>query len=87
VPEIWESWFLISHPLKPIHLLTTAKEKNDMASDYLQLSYIAEVNLKSRTSKIGYLSKNNLQIQCNPHQNSNSILQRIGEGNRQIHLE
>jgi hypothetical protein len=26
-------------------------------------------------SKNGYLAKSNLQIQCNPHQNSNSILQ------------
>jgi hypothetical protein len=25
--------------------------------------------------KNGYLAKSNLQIQCNPHQNSNSILQ------------
>jgi hypothetical protein len=29
----------------------------------------------------------NLQIQCNPHQNSNSILQRIRKSNLQIHLE
>ena len=27
--------------------------------------------------KNGYLAKSNLQIQCNPHQNSNSFLQRI----------
>ena len=38
-------------------------------------------------SKNGYLAKSNLQIQCNPHQNSNSILQRIRKGNRQIHLD
>ena len=37
--------------------------------------------------KNGYLAKSNLQIQCNPHQNSNSILQRIRKGNRQIHLK
>ena len=30
---------------------------------------------------------NNLQIQCNPHQNSNSILHRVRKGNFQIHLE
>ena len=30
--------------------------------------------------KNGYLAKSNLQIQCNPHQNSNSILQRIRKG-------
>ena len=28
-------------------------------------------------SKNGYLAKSNLKILCNPHQNSNSILQRI----------
>jgi hypothetical protein len=37
--------------------------------------------------KDGYLTKNNLQIQCNPHQNSTSILQCITKGNWQIHLE
>ena len=37
--------------------------------------------------KNGYLAKSNLQIQCNPHQNSNSILQRIRRSNLQIHLE
>ena len=35
----------------------------------------------SQYSQIGYLAKSNLQIQCNPHQNSNSILQRIRKGN------
>jgi hypothetical protein len=38
-------------------------------------------------SKNGYLAKSNLHIQCNPHQNSNSILQRIRKGNLQINLE
>jgi hypothetical protein len=38
-------------------------------------------------SKNGYLAKSNLQIQCNPHQNSNSILQGIRKSNLQIHLE
>jgi hypothetical protein len=38
-------------------------------------------------SKNGYLAKSILQIQCNPHQNSNSILQRIRKSNLQIHLE
>jgi hypothetical protein len=37
--------------------------------------------------KNGYLAKSNLQIQCNPHQNSNSILQRIRKSKLQIHLE
>jgi hypothetical protein len=34
-----------------------------------------------------HLAKSNLQIQCNPHQNSNSILHRVRKGNSQIHLE
>jgi hypothetical protein len=37
--------------------------------------------------KNGYLAKSNLQIQCNPHKNSNSILQQIGKSNLQIHLK
>jgi hypothetical protein len=32
-------------------------------------------------SKKCYLSKRNLQIQCNPHQNANSRLQRIRKSN------
>jgi hypothetical protein len=38
-------------------------------------------------SKKGHLAKSSLQIQCNPHQNSNSILHRIRKSNLQIHLE
>ena len=38
-------------------------------------------------SQNGYLAKSNLQIQCNPHQNSNSILHRLRKGSLQIHLE
>ena len=38
-------------------------------------------------SQNGYLAKSNLQIQCNPHQNSNSILHRGRKSNFQIHLE
>jgi hypothetical protein len=45
------------------------------------------MNWQDQYSKNGYLVKSNLQIQCNPHQNSNSIVQRIKKGNRQIHLE
>jgi hypothetical protein len=37
--------------------------------------------------KNGRPTKGNLQIQCNPHQNPNTILQRNGENNYQIHLE
>ena len=49
----------------------------------LPCSWIGRIN----TVKKGYLAKSNLQIQCNPHQNSNSILQQIRKGNLQIHLE
>jgi hypothetical protein len=34
-----------------------------------------------------YHVEGNLQIQCNHHQNSNSILHRVRKGNLQIHLE
>ena len=49
----------------------------------LPCSWISRINIV----KNGYLVKSNLQIQCNPHQNSNSILQRIRKSNLQIHLE
>jgi hypothetical protein len=38
-------------------------------------------------SKNGYPTKGNLQIQCNPKQNTNTILQKHGKNNTQIHLE
>jgi len=38
-------------------------------------------------SKNGHPSKGNLQIQCNLHQNPNTILHRHGKSNSQIHLE
>jgi hypothetical protein len=38
-------------------------------------------------SKNGYLTKNSLQIQFNPHQNSNTMLHRHGEDNSQLHME
>jgi hypothetical protein len=40
----------------------------------LPCSWIGRINIVK-------MAKSNLQIQCNPHQNSNSILQRIRKGN------
>ena len=42
---------------------------------------------QDKYSKNGYPAESNVQIQCNPHENSNSILQWIRKGNLQIHLE
>jgi hypothetical protein len=39
------------------------------------------------TSTNGHPTKSNLQIQCIPHQNSNTILERCGRSNSQFHLE
>ena len=49
----------------------------------LPFSWISRINIV----KMAIFAKSNLQIQCNPHQNSNSIFQRIKKGNLQIHLE
>jgi hypothetical protein len=62
--------------------------KNKMEKDLrrwkdLCCSWISRINIV----KNDYLAENNLQIQCNPHQNSNSILHRVRKGNLQIHLE
>jgi hypothetical protein len=38
-------------------------------------------------SKNSHPTKGNLQIQCDPHQNPNTIFQRHGKSNSQIHLE
>jgi hypothetical protein len=39
------------------------------------------MNWQDQYSINGYLAKSNQQIQCNPHQNSNSILQQIRKDN------
>jgi hypothetical protein len=43
-------------------------------------SWIGRINIVN-------LAKSNLQIQCNPHQNFNSILHRVRKVNFQIYLE
>ena len=40
------------------------------------------VDLQDLYSKTGQLFKSNIQIQCNPHQNSNSILHSVSIGVR-----
>jgi hypothetical protein len=42
---------------------------------------------RSNIVKIAILSESNLQIQCNPRQNSNTILHKGRKGNLLIHLE
>jgi hypothetical protein len=49
----------------------------------LPCSRIGRINIV----KMAILPRSNLQVQCNPHQNSNSILYRIRKSNLQIHLE
>jgi hypothetical protein len=49
----------------------------------LPCSWIGRIDIV----KNDYLAKSYLQIQSNPNQNSNSILQQIRKNNLQIHLE
>jgi hypothetical protein len=42
---------------------------------------------KKKKKKKSHLAKSILYIQCNPHQNSKSILHRVTKSNLQIHLE
>ena len=49
----------------------------------LPCSWVGRIN----HSNNGHLAESNLQIQCNPHQNFNSILHRIAKNSLQIHLE
>jgi hypothetical protein len=49
----------------------------------LPCSWISRINIV----KNGHPTKSNLQIQCTPHQNSNSILHRHGKSNSQLHMK
>jgi hypothetical protein len=40
-----------------------------------------------RYYKNGYIIESDLQIQCNPHQNSHDILHRTRKSNPKIHME
>jgi hypothetical protein len=62
------------------------KKKNQRRSQKMEKSPML-MDWQDQNSKNGYLAESNLQIQCNHHQNSNSILLRIRKGNLQIHLE
>ena len=42
---------------------------------------------KDQHSKNGNPTKGNLYIQCNPHQNPNTILHRLFKNNAQLHME
>jgi hypothetical protein len=47
-------------------------------------SWIGRINI---VKKKGHSTKENLQFQCNPHRNLNTILQKHEKNNSQIHLE
>ena len=49
----------------------------------LPCSWIGRIDIL----KYGHSTKGKLQIQCNPHQNPNTLLQRHGKNNSQINLE
>jgi hypothetical protein len=48
----------------------------------LPWSWTGRINIVKLAS---HLAESNLQIQCNHHQNSNSILHRFGKSNSQLH--
>ena len=45
------------------------------------------LNSENQHNKSGNTIKNNLQIQCNPHQNTNAIIHRPWKKNNQLHME
>ena len=64
--------------------VTLTKEVRDLYDKNLKS---LKKEIKDLRLKNSYLVECNLQIQCNPHQNSNSILHQVRKDNLQIHLE
>jgi hypothetical protein len=58
------------------HVMMFIMEKSPMFMDWQDVY-----------SQNGYTAKSNLEIQCNPHQNFNSIIHTVRKSNLQIHLE
>jgi hypothetical protein len=63
-----------------------SEERNQRITQKIERSPML-MDWQNSYSKTGYLAKSNLLIQCNPHQNSNSILHSVRKGDLQIHLE
>jgi hypothetical protein len=78
----------LSKEVKDLYDMNFKSVKKEIKQDLrrwkdLPSSWIGRINIV----KISHLAESNLQIQCNLHQNSNSILQEITKSNLQIHLE
>lgn len=58
-------------------------EENIRPQKFFPYSWIGKNNIV----KIAGLPKRNLQIQCNPHQNSNTLLNRPWKSNSQLHMK
>ena len=68
----------LTKELKDLYDKNFKSLKKEIKEDFrrwkdLPCSWIGRINIV----KNGYLAKSNLQIQCNPYQNSNSILHRV----------
>jgi hypothetical protein len=63
-----------------------SEERNKRRSQKMERSPML-MDWQDQYSKNGCLAESNLQIQCNTHQNFNSILHQVRKGNFQIHLE
>jgi hypothetical protein len=87
----------VTNNIKYLGVTLTRQVKNLYDKKFKSLKKVKELrrgkvlpsswSVRINIVKYAYLAESNLQTQCNPHQNSNSILHRVRKGNLKIHLE
>jgi len=79
---------IVTNNIKYLGVTLTQEVKDLYDKNFKFLKKIKEDLRRWKDLPCSWIGRINIvKIQCNPHQNSNSILQRIRKRNLQIHLE